>query len=1233
MTKYILLTLSFILNISYMNSLGHLPKLLNLSNQEELFSTFDDTIKKQLTILQENKEQVKSASQVQKELDELNKEITIVKEKLKNANKIELKKFLQEKLSILNQQYQAISEVEQTNSQITQTIDSHMRILCQYMQDPDFSQKDLRLTPKRLYSFSEVQEVYNKILEYEKELKELEANKKKALEDLANREKTYSLLKQKYQEKKKQTSIAQAEDKEIKKDISSDQDTNNSLSDEQEAELMDEQEELLKYKNNLAEQKIQETKQKISLLESKITTSKIQLEILYEEYEKAKNLVKVTDSERQKAQASLESTRQNTSKKQKEYKEKIGALLIAQDSLEDQVDQYKTKLKLSDSDIQSISECTYTPNTKSQWENLVKINKAVIKLALNNISKQLLESRGDLAKSTLKEQEVNSSILSTWNKLTQTDMLNKQEELSKEIKQYETMQTELQSDLSSIGDKKSAISNLLSANAKLIDNLKETKKSLKSNETRLFPENSQDFKNLYSQLKNSERDLKNRSELISKLNEVYISTSNNLNTASKKISGIISELKSQAQWLGIARSIWRGLRNLTPDIKRFFKDLQQAVLGSKSIFTINTLENAISYYDNNIYKLGNLLFKLLLALILFFLIKYYIPNLRPLIGNINTPYAFGNKLINFFIILINFAKKHLLGILLWLGLLAIVNQISIINPYFGVLFYLISIPYVLYYVHKFIVYFSQTNIKYNYLFISEDLHSRFFKVFSFLSYATATILLFRHAFLLANYPKSDVPTTLLAINFFILQISLVFFISREQILSLIPTRSIFGETVHELVDKYYYLFLAVALAIIFISNPYIGFGPQFFSIIIRIIGITLLVPLFTVLHTYVKKSSLSLFFKTKGGITKERFNSAKTFYGIFVILSFLFFIALVFIIGANVWGYDLGWEQIQNVLDKPLFPSGSFEGSRPIFVTSYSLLKAAGFIILGLITAYLVNRFILRRMFELLLVNIGVQSALMSLTRYFILIVFLIIGLQTAHLSSILIYIFAIIGGIGFAAKDLVTDVLSYFIILIQRPLKIGDLVKVNHDVIGVVRQITLRSIVLRSKNSVTIIIPNSYVMNNPVTNWNYSPTFIGTNDISLTVPYGIDPRAVKEIILKVLNQNINILKNPAPVVWLSEFAENGYLYTIRGFLSPDKVLEVWEVTSEIRLEIVRTLKENNIPMATPTRVIVATNQNNLSTEEQDHLKQCFAQATINQKQSSSGQPESNNNDNKDSTY
>ena len=306
-----------------------------------------------------------------------------------------------------------------------------------------------------------------------------------------------------------------------------------------------------------------------------------------------------------------------------------------------------------------------------------------------------------------------------------------------------------------------------------------------------------------------------------------------------------------------------------------------------------------------------------------------------------------------------------------------------------------------------------------------------------------------------------------------------------------------------------------------------------------------------------------------------------------MVVSFLFFLLLAFVIGAKIWGHAIQVRDVSHWLNYEIYSPGLDEitGKR-IDVTTLSLFKIIFFIIGGIVVTYIINHFLLKRIFDPLLIGAGIQNTIMTLTRYFIILIALLIGLQSAGLNAMATKIAVIIGIIGWAIREPIGDFVSYFIILVQRPIKIGDLVLIDTDVMGVVRQIPPRSTIIRRRNSVTIIVPNSHVITKAIVNWNYTRTFFAFDDIFITVPYSVDPLQVKQLIIKVLEENNNVLKNPAPIVWLNDFVDNGYHFLVRGYLTADKVLEQWEIASLVRLEMVRRLREAGIEVASPTRTL-----------------------------------------------
>lgn len=101
-----------------------------------------------------------------------------------------------------------------------------------------------------------------------------------------------------------------------------------------------------------------------------------------------------------------------------------------------------------------------------------------------------------------------------------------------------------------------------------------------------------------------------------------------------------------------------------------------------------------------------------------------------------------------------------------------------------------------------------------------------------------------------------------------------------------------------------------------------------------------------------------------------------------------------------------------------------------------------------------------------------------------------------------------------------------------------------------------------------------------------------------LTVMYTADPAKVKELIVKALDSNPVILKNPVPIVRLHDFTDNGFQFLVRGFLSPDKVLEQNEIASEVRFAIVKILRDHGYDVGSPTRILRVMQEKSEPTNE-----------------------------------
>lgn len=176
---------------------------------------------------------------------------------------------------------------------------------------------------------------------------------------------------------------------------------------------------------------------------------------------------------------------------------------------------------------------------------------------------------------------------------------------------------------------------------------------------------------------------------------------------------------------------------------------------------------------------------------------------------------------------------------------------------------------------------------------------------------------------------------------------------------------------------------------------------------------------------------------------------------------------------------------------------------------------------------------------------------------------------------------FATLGlGLGFALQELFRDVISGIVILFERNVKVGDILEVD-NLVGNVKEIRLRTSVLRTRDGIYMVIPNSRIINEKVINWtanNKSTRF----SVSVGVAYGSDVEKVKELLLKSVENHEKISTRPAPIVFFNDFGDSALLFELRFW-----TVETWaiEVTkSEIRFKINQLFRENNIQIPFPQR-------------------------------------------------
>ncbi|MFZ1108088.1 MAG: mechanosensitive ion channel domain-containing protein [Rhodomicrobium sp.] len=249
----------------------------------------------------------------------------------------------------------------------------------------------------------------------------------------------------------------------------------------------------------------------------------------------------------------------------------------------------------------------------------------------------------------------------------------------------------------------------------------------------------------------------------------------------------------------------------------------------------------------------------------------------------------------------------------------------------------------------------------------------------------------------------------------------------------------------------------------------------------------------------------------------------------------------------NQWGYP--WPDIVELYRQLFF--GFRIGNTQISLAA--ILASIIVFILGYFAAKLFQGWLDAQVLKPAGLSGGLRDSIRTTVGYAGVFAAALIALSYAGfpLSNLAIVAGAFSVGIGFGLQSVVSNFVSGLILLAERPIKVGDLVTVGGEE-GYVRKISVRSTEIETFDRSSVLVPNSSFITDKVKNWTLRNNIVRLK-IAVGVAYGADPRQVKAILLKVAQDNLNVMTSPEPFVDFEEFgadAMNFKLYAYIGDLN-----------------------------------------------------------------------------------
>jgi small-conductance mechanosensitive channel len=1119
----------------------------------------------------------------QAELEQITAQISTVKKALKNATGVE-ENYYNAEVQFLNELHQTVFNDQLSRKENIALTQQLIKTLEELLKDPEF--KQLGIQTKAVYRFQDFQEGLKKLATHEERLKLLIEQKNDATTDLENRKRRLIALNKEHQEKKRLQ-----EEFSVKASTVGNVPDENGFDVTQQGRLLDLEEKYIKYEKELYGSKIKELNRKIALLDTQISIETEKIKLLKAGLQRIKGSLRIEQQDLTTAQQHFEEAKKESLIRRDAYYEMIKQLTVQRETALKEIEALKKRLTTSAITSSNI-DWTMQPQTMDAYQYLAEVGLKHEQIALLDTKIEVLRATIELEKTQLKQEEVAVSMLQTWYNITRR-MYRSNEALHAEAKKYQLLMTEAMRDESVVKEKRNNIANQLTGQNSTLVAIRALTADLKPQRDGVFKGQSSKYAFVLAKLLQAERVVNERIETSNTLIKTYGILGTALNSLTSDISTIVNELETKSIWQRSEYAIsLQGIRNIPHDINVFFSDIKELAAHFFSVIEQNAL-TFLTRFKQHPFDLIELLLKITVLIFCYWLLRALLATSAYRFDNAN---PLNRGLLSFYRLvaaLFHFLHHHSLIVYIFLVLFLLIGIDSISDRFLQVVIYLASIGYFLFLMVRFIGYVETINETPEKQIYAPGFDKRFKFVFSLLTGATIALLLGRQAFMAATYHASELPIILLASYSLIIRTLIIFSIGKDELLSFIPTEGTLWQALTDIIDRYYYPLLILIILLMIISDPYVGgYGNLVSYIMWGIIGTAVVIKGLLIFQLWIRTKASQLFFSQTDDGLRERFTNAKTWYGLFVILLFMFSVSMGVILTMRLWGKQLTVKDIMYALNYEMLSTGyDTTTGQHVWLTPLKIITMLSFVLCGSMLAFAINRFVLRRIFELLPVDLGVQNTVSSILRYLFILASILLAFLWGGLGTFLIAIGVVIGSIGYIVKEPISDFISYFIILVQRPIKIGDFITMG-ELFGVVRHITPRSVIIRTKNSYSIIVPNSSIINQPVHNWNYTRGFVAFDDITFTVPYSIDPLKVRAIVTEVLDSNPDLLKTPRPILRLEDFSENGYAFMIRGFISSNRTLDMWDIASDVRFALVQAFRAHDIAIAVPTRVLVTRSPN-----------------------------------------
>jgi len=279
-----------------------------------------------------------------------------------------------------------------------------------------------------------------------------------------------------------------------------------------------------------------------------------------------------------------------------------------------------------------------------------------------------------------------------------------------------------------------------------------------------------------------------------------------------------------------------------------------------------------------------------------------------------------------------------------------------------------------------------------------------------------------------------------------------------------------------------------------------------------------------------------------------------------------------------------------------------------ISISAAGLIMATVAIVSTVVVSRFASNFVERRLAKRSHIDAGLRYTICRLIRYCVVTVGFLIAIRQGlgvDLTSLAVIFTALSVGIGFGLQYLAADIASGFILLFERPIRVGDRITIGEDE-GDVESINLRTTVVSTNDRIAIIIPNSKLVSQRVINWSYADP-----RARISIPIGVaddsDLDQVTQTLIDAAKEVDFVLPDPPPRVQFMKFGD--YTLDFRLLVWTNQPRRHPQIRSDINYRIYKLFHARNIRIPYPTQQFLLKGlpkelEAGLSSDDGPHMKE-----------------------------